>query len=91
MLSRQVNSKYAQYFNREYQRVGPLWQGRFKNWYVGDEKYLHALVRYIEQNPIKAGVTKDIGAYQWSASTLLFDKKYSAIGNILNPEVIEKL
>ncbi len=31
LIARQINSKYAQYFNREYKRVGPLWQGRFKS------------------------------------------------------------
>jgi len=77
MLARQLNSKYAQYFNREYKRVGPLWQGRFKNWYVHSEKYLNALVRYVEQNPIKAGITQKIGEYRWSASTLLLEQKYS--------------
>ena len=77
MLARQLNSKYAQYFNREYKRVGPLWQGRFKSWYVHSEKYLNALVRYVEQNPIKAGITQKIGEYRWSASTLLLEQKYS--------------
>ena len=71
LIARQINSKYAQYFNREYKRVGPLWQGRFKNYYVHDESYLYILLRYIERNPIKANVTQDIGKYKWSASTSL--------------------
>jgi REP element-mobilizing transposase RayT len=71
LIARQINSKYAQYFNREYKRVGPLWQGRFKNYYVHDESYLCILLRYIERNPIKAKMTQDIGKYKWSASTSL--------------------
>jgi len=58
LLARQINSKYAQYFNKEYKRVGPSWQGRFKSWFVHDEHYLGTLARYIEQNPIKANMTK---------------------------------
>ncbi|MDF1881297.1 transposase [Sulfurimonas sp. MAG313] len=90
LLARQINSKYAQYFNKEYKRVGPLWQGRFKSWFVHDENYLGTLVRYIEQNPIKANITQDIGEYQWCASTLLFDKNYENIfkNSILNDEII---
>ena len=56
LVARQINSKYAQYFNRQYKRVGPLWQGRFKNYYVYDESYLYILLRYIERNPIKAKI-----------------------------------
>ena len=60
LTARQINSKYAQYFNKEYKRVGPLWQGRFKNYFVYDEGYMYVLIRYIEQNPIKANMTKKI-------------------------------
>ena len=47
------NSKYAQYFNRKYKRVGSLWQGRFKNYYVFDKNYLYVLFRYIEQKRVE--------------------------------------
>ncbi len=90
LLARQINSKYAQYFNREYKRVGPLWQGRFKSYFVHDELYLDALVRYIEQNPIKALISKAIGIYAWSASTLIRDEKYRVLFNdsLLHKEMI---
>ena len=90
LLARQINSKYAQYFNKEYKRVGPLWQGRFKSWYVYDENYLENLVRYIEQNPIKAKITQCIGEYRWSSSTLLFDLSYESLfkESILNDKII---
>ena len=68
LIARQINSKYAQYFNRKYNRVGPLWQGRFKNSFIYDDIYLSILFRYIEQNPIKAGISKEIGKYRWSSS-----------------------
>ena len=76
LLIRQINAPYAQYFNNKYKRVGPLWQGRFKNWFVYDDKYLYVLFRYIEQNPIKAQITKNIGEYHWAGSTLILEDTY---------------
>jgi REP element-mobilizing transposase RayT len=64
-----INSRYSIYFNNKYKRVGPLWQGRFKSWFVYDEVYLHTLVRYIEFNPIKANITQNIGQYTWAMSS----------------------
>jgi REP element-mobilizing transposase RayT len=68
-LLQKINSRYSIYFNNKYKRVGPLWQGRFKSWYVYDESYLKALVKYIEYNPIKANITKNIGEYKWAMSS----------------------
>jgi putative transposase len=79
LIARQINSKYAQYFNKEYKRVGPLWQGRFKNYFVYDENYLYILLRYIERNPIKANITKMIGKYKWSASSFLIFGAYEEL------------
>ena len=73
LLIRQINAPYAQYFNRKYSRIGPLWQGRFKNWFVHDDMYLSILLRYIEQNPIKAKITKTIGEYKWASSSMILD------------------
>lgn len=78
-----INSRYSIYFNNKYKRVGPLWQGRFKSWYVYDECYLKSLVRYIEFNPIKANMIQNIGEYRWAMSSYNF--KFS----MLNFELIE--
>jgi len=39
IIMQKINSRYSTYFNHKYKRVGPLWQGRFKSWYVYDEGY----------------------------------------------------
>jgi REP element-mobilizing transposase RayT len=65
---RYINSRYAEYFNKKMDRIGPLWQGRFKSWYVHDDNYLWLLLRYIEMNPVKAGLADHIGEYPFSAS-----------------------
>ncbi len=64
---RQLNMNYAIYFNKKYKRVGHLWQGRFKSWHVTDEAYFYTLMRYIEQNPLKANVVKNLEAYPYSS------------------------
>ncbi|MFA6008071.1 MAG: transposase [Candidatus Shapirobacteria bacterium] len=65
---KRLDQDYTQYFNRKYNRVGSLWQGRFKSWFVYDEKYLRVLIQYIERNPIKKGITSRIGEYRWASS-----------------------
>lgn len=73
---RQVNSNYAIYFNKKYKRVGHLWQGRFKSCYVTDEAYLYTLILYIEQNPLKAGMVKNVEECPYSSAHLfLMDKR----------------
>ena len=79
LIARQINSKYAQYFNKEYKRVGPLWQGRFKNSFVFDDNYLLILFKYIEQNPIKAKITKEVGKYKWSSSFCVSNGIYNEL------------
>ena len=64
---RQLNMNYAIYFNKKYKRVGHLWQGRFKSWYVTDEAYLYTLMLYIEQNPLKAKMVKSLEEYPYSS------------------------
>lgn len=69
LIMRQINSRYSIYFNNRYKRVGPLWQGRFKSFFVYDENYLTSLIKYIEYNPIKANLTQSIGQFTWSMSS----------------------
>ena len=64
---RSLNAKYASYFNRKYKRVGHLWQGRFKSWYVSDVAYLYTLIKYIEFNPLEAKVVKELRDYEFSS------------------------
>ncbi len=69
VVMQKINSRYSIYFNHKYKRVGPLWQGRFKSWFVFDEVYLQTLIKYIEYNPIKANIAQKISEYPWSMSS----------------------
>ena len=44
LILKQLNHRYTLYFNKKYNRVGTLWQGRFKSWFVYDEHYFNELV-----------------------------------------------
>lgn len=62
-----TNLIYTQYVNRKYRRSGRLWQNRFYSSIVSDDIYLWSVMRYIEINPVKAGIVKDPLAYPWSS------------------------
>ena len=72
---RQLNMNYAIYFNKKNRRTGHLWQGRFKSWYVTNEAYLYTLMLYIEQNPIKAGLTKTPKEYPYCSAYYFLNNK----------------
>ncbi len=64
---RRIGASYVHWYNRKYRRTGHLFQDRYKSEAVEDDKYLLTVLRYIHQNPIKAGIVKDIGKYAWSS------------------------
>ncbi len=65
-IMKQINGIYTQRFNRKHQRVGHVFQGRFKSVIVDKDAYLLELCRYIVLNPIRAGMIEDPGRYRWS-------------------------
>lgn len=66
-LMQSVGRRYVQYVNRYYRRTGSLWEGRYKSSVVQAESYLLACMRYIELNPVRAGMVLDPGQYCWSS------------------------
>lgn len=67
MLMQRLGQHYVQYFNRRYERTGTLWEGRFRSCLVDNERYLLICHRYIEMNPVRAGMVDDPGNYLWSS------------------------
>ena len=63
-----TNQTYTQYLNRKLQRSGRIWQNRFFSCVVGNEHYLWAVARYIESNPLKAGLVENAEDYRWSSA-----------------------
>ncbi len=62
-----LNSNYSIYFNKKYKRAGHLWQGRFLSYYLYDDAHFWIVTKYIERNPIKANMVKDIGSYKYQS------------------------
>jgi putative transposase len=59
--------RYVQYINHAYRRTGTLWDSRYKSSLVQAETYLLLCQRYIELNPVRAGMVSDPGDYPWSS------------------------
>ena len=58
---------YVQYYNYRYQRTGTLWEGRYKATLMDSEAYLLTCMRYIELNPVRAGMVSHPSKYPWSS------------------------
>ena len=66
-LMQTLGRLYVRYFNYTYLRTGTLFEGRYKSSVVQQEEYLLSCLRYIELNPVRAGMVRDPGDYRWSS------------------------
>ncbi len=66
-LMKALGQRYAQYVNRTYERTGTLWEGRYRSGMMKDEAHVLCCYRYIELNPVRAGMVKLPEQYRWSS------------------------
>ena len=66
-MMQQLGRKYVAYFNKTHSRTGTLWEGRFRSSSIRSARYLFACYRYIELNPVPAGLVQSPGEYEWSS------------------------
>lgn len=66
-LMRRVGCRYVKYFNRRYHRTGTLWEGRFRSALVEKRSYFLRCSRYIDLNPVHAGIVRNAADYEWSS------------------------
>lgn len=66
-MMQQLGRKYVSYFNKAHSRTGTLWEGRFRSSMINSERYLFACYRYIELNPVRAGLARSARDYKWSS------------------------
>ena len=59
--------RYVQYINRTYRRTGTLWDSRYKSSLIDADGYLLTCMRYIELNPVRAGMVDDPAHYRWTS------------------------
>ena len=67
LLMKRVAGRQTRYVNKLEGRSGSLWEGRYKSSIIATEEYLPACCRYIELNPLRAGMVADPAQYQWSS------------------------
>jgi putative transposase len=67
LLMKHLGQRYVQHVNRTYRRSGTLWEGRFRSCLTQSENYVLACYRYIELNPVRAGMVGQPDAYRWTS------------------------
>ncbi|MDH4048654.1 MAG: transposase [Gammaproteobacteria bacterium] len=66
-LMRRLSARHGRRINRLEQRTGTLWSGRFKSSLIDTDRYLMACLRYVELNPVRAGIADRPDEYPWSS------------------------
>ena len=66
-MMQSVGRDYVSWFNEHHERTGTLWEGRFKSCLIDSDRYLLCCQRYIELNPVRAGIVADPADYHWSS------------------------
>jgi len=66
-MMQSLGRRYVRYFNTRHQRTGTLWEGRFKSNLVDSDEYILTCYRYIEMNPVRAGIVDNPYDYRWSS------------------------
>lgn len=79
---RKVGAKYVYWYNRKYDRVGGLFQDRFKSEPVENDDYFLTVLRYIHQNPVKAGICNSAAGYKESSYNEYLNPKPQQITDI---------
>lgn len=63
-----LGRRYVRWFNDRHGRSGTLWEGRFRSTVIAADRYLLACMRYIELNPVRAGLSAAPAEYRWSSN-----------------------
>lgn len=67
LVLKRITVSYVHYFNKKYNRIGHLFQDRFRSEAIEGDGYVLSLVRYIHQNPVNANMVKTASEYLWSS------------------------
>lgn len=71
---KRIGVSYVWYYNSKYRAIGHLFQDRYRSESVENDRYLMTVIRYIHQNPVKAGLAKRPSDWQWSSCQAYYGK-----------------
>ena len=74
LIVKRISASYVFWFNDKYGRCGHLFQDRFKSEPIDNDLYFMTVLRYIHQNPLKAGLVGNVGDWKWSSYNDYFKK-----------------
>jgi len=79
LTMKSVAQLYSQHINKAYELTGSLWEGRYRSCLVPTESYALACYRYVELNPVAAGIVRDPEAYRWSSHRANAGRAHSSL------------
>lgn len=74
-----ITQSYSFYYRIKYGHAGYVYQNRYKSYLVENDSYLLDCGRYIERNPLRAGIVKDLSQYRWSSHNFYANGRYDDI------------
>lgn len=84
-IIKRISASYVYWYNNKYERNGHLFQERFKSEVVENHPYFVTVLRYIHQNPVKAGLADHVSACEWTSyQTYIRDANMVDIDDVLN-------
>ena len=89
-VMKRINISYVNYFNKKYQQIGHLFQGRYKSEPIESENYLLAVLSYVHNNPLNAFIVNDLEEYPWSSYSV-YTKESSQQAFLIESEDILSL
>ncbi len=94
LIMKRITTRFVYWYNTKYNRIGHLFQDRYKSEPVDNDEYFFTVIRYIHQNPIKAGICKNISLYRYSSYNNYFNDfsliDYNFVLDIMSKEEFVK-
>jgi REP element-mobilizing transposase RayT len=81
-IFRRLGAQYVYWYNGKYGRVGHLFQDRYRSEPIEDDAYLLSVLRYIHQNPVKAGMVQDMADYPYSSYREYLKQKSGELADV---------
>lgn len=88
-LMKRLNIKYAMFYNKLENRYGHVFQDRYKSEAIEDDRYYLGVLRYIHNNPVRAGISQNILNYKWSSANEYVNQKSDIIEECYLAEMLK--